>query len=166
MCCISFISARVVDSVLSLGFTIKPDIICLSQITLCLYWLTLLFSRLFSALCWFVAWVYIHNTLFHSHCCCYSLLWLFIIVSFWCVGGGRWRLCTVSELWEVFAVSNKFSQGISPDDRGDILFEDIPKSERNSLLAQTLRHGVYSSLWIEMDLRWWVTTGRVLLCWV
>lgn len=103
MCCISFISAWVVDSVLSLGFTIKPDIICLSQITLCLYWLTLLFPRLFSALCWFVAWVYIHNTLFHSHCCCYSLLWLFIIVSVWCVGGGRWRLCTVSELWEVFA---------------------------------------------------------------
>lgn len=78
------------------------------------------------------------------------------------MGGGR-RLCTVSELWEVFAVYNKFSQGISADDHSDVLSENIPRSERKLLLAQTLRRGVYTSLWIEMDLWWWVTTGCVLL---
>ncbi len=127
--------------------TKKPDIICLSQITLCLYWLTLVFPSVFCSL------LVCGLGLYTQHIVSFTLLLLFItVVVYYCIilvhGWGQMKAVYCKGVVGSIAVSNKFDQGISPDDRSDILFKDIPKSERNSLLAQTLRRGVYSPLWI------------------
>lgn len=101
-----------------------------SQIILCLYWLTPVFLSVLCYLLFCGLGLCKHNIDSFTSLLLFILLWLFIIVLFWCTGGEWWGLyCTVSELWEEFAIC---SQGISADDPNDILSEDFPKSKRNS----------------------------------